>query len=755
MRSKKLILQTLLFFAISGTSSLHAVDLTQNFNFDGYLLNASSVPISGPVGVNFQIYNSSGTCLLYDETYSAVSPAADGAVSLKIGAGARNTVADGGNPYKSLFQNDTPVAGLNCGTFTPISGEQRRLRVTVGGTVLTPDYSMSAVPMATVAESLQGKVPSDFMAAKPYSLPAADGASSQVMQTNGAGVLSWVSPAAGGITSLNSLTAAAQTFSVGTASLLPSFSSAGSIHTLDIPLASTAGVTAGLISKTDYDNFNSKMSLAGGTMTGSLVLNADPAVPLGAATKQYVDSKVLANGTALGNTMVWNGSAWVESNFLNISSTGIVSVTAGHTVTAGNNVADKDYVDTAITAAGGLSSTLPSGNIYVGNASNVATPVSMGGDATMSNTGAVTLNVGAVNSSKILDSSITTADLANASVTFAKIDGVACVANQVMKWNGTSWTCAADDTGAGSTTVAKAGDLMTGALSFGSTGAGMFSPGPANHVAIQTFGAERMRFDNAGNVGIGTTAPGNLLDIQGNVASGAVNAQVTNTNSTGASLISAGSVGVGTLSLESHGSGSLYGANAVGDARAPSSGALYWSGSNPLAIAAAGVAADIRIYTGGDLATNERMRITSAGNVGIGTISPTNKLDVIGNANISGTLSAVGGINSNGPSIFTGPTTIGSTGTSIVEVKNYASQACSIASVPASGGTANCTITIGGLISPSSVALNCRPDALLPSGLVSDCYVSSGNIVIRLTNVTGTLINTSIPPNWSVTVTKF
>jgi len=37
-------------------------------------------------------------------------------------------------------------------------------------------------------------------------------------------------------------------------------------------------------------SLNGKLSLAGGTMTGALILNADPVSNLGAATKQYVDN---------------------------------------------------------------------------------------------------------------------------------------------------------------------------------------------------------------------------------------------------------------------------------------------------------------------------------------------------------------------------------------------------------------------------------------------------------------------------------
>ena len=63
------------------------------------------------------------------------------------------------------------------------------------------------------------------------------------------------------ITSLNGLTTSSQTFAApGTTGTAPSWSSSTSIHTLNIPLASTTSVTAGLISKTDYDTFNGKLT---------------------------------------------------------------------------------------------------------------------------------------------------------------------------------------------------------------------------------------------------------------------------------------------------------------------------------------------------------------------------------------------------------------------------------------------------------------------------------------------------------------
>lgn len=59
-----------------------------------------------------------------------------------------------------------------------------------------------------------------------------------------------------------------------------------SVHALYNELKGTTAVSAALRAKLD-DWF---LLLAGGTMTGALVLSGDPAVALGAATKQYVDA---------------------------------------------------------------------------------------------------------------------------------------------------------------------------------------------------------------------------------------------------------------------------------------------------------------------------------------------------------------------------------------------------------------------------------------------------------------------------------
>jgi hypothetical protein len=119
--------------------------------------------------------------------------------------------------------------------------------------------------------------------------------------------------------------------------------------------------------------------------------------------------------------------------------------------------------------------------------------------------------------------------------------------------------------------------------------------------------AEHMRIDSSGNVGIGTSSPSSF----GKLAIGVVNAASTITNTIG--MYQSAGADNSTLRI----AGYVYSAGAK-----TTIDFIQNSGTNFQTAMA------FSTYTGGALA--EGMRITSAQNVGIGTTTPTAKLDVNG-----------------------------------------------------------------------------------------------------------------------------
>ena len=188
-----------------------------------------------------------------------------------------------------------------------------------------------------------------------------------------------------------------------------------------------------------------------------------------------------------------------------------------------------------------------------------------------------------------------------------------------------------------------------------------------NAMTFSTADAERVRITSTGNVGIGTTSPGAKLDVVGaSKFEGAVNVSWFNystgedtyirggkstskvyiNDSHAADVLIAnggGNVGIGTaspgalLQLEKPSQDNILAV--IG--QTGYEGALFLSG------AGSGKDANIVVGNGRNLEFHtstsatpvvggtERMRITSTGNVGIGTTSPGAKLDVVGDINIT------------------------------------------------------------------------------------------------------------------------
>jgi len=132
-----------------------------------------------------------------------------------------------------------------------------------------------------------------------------------------------------------------------------------------------------------------------------------------------------------------------------------------------------------------------------------------------------------------------------------------------------------------------------------------------------------MRITTAGNVGIGTSSPNAPLDVKKSDASTTIGGSL--------SVVKVNN-GSGTLNATS-GVEFFHAADTSSNANRLAGVYGVYTSYNAAGL---GGALAFATNTAGDATIDERMRIDSAGNVGIGTASPTNTLDVTGTLRVSG-----------------------------------------------------------------------------------------------------------------------
>ncbi|QDK45922.1 hypothetical protein DOM22_12555 [Bdellovibrio sp. ZAP7] len=469
--------------------------------------------------------------------------------------------------------------------------------------------------------------------------------------------------AGAGLTSLNGQTGSSQTFGTPTtAGTSLSWSSTSNNHVLNIPLASTTGVTAGLLSKTDYDAFSAKQAAGNyiSSLTGDITATG-PGAAAATISNSVITSAKIVDGTILGTDMNFTGMVNATAGIVIQDSTGKFSSfacsTTGHVPTW--------------TVTGWICSALDPANL------SAVVPITKGGTGASTASGAFTA----------LSPMTAKGDLISYSSS----------APSVLAVGTTGQILTADSAQATGLKWATPTFFANGGNTFGADATLGLTDGYG--LSIKTNSATRLHINAAGNVGIGSTANSNVPLTLSSSLAGGTTLHLVNTNSSRNYSFNTGSLsstygasafalndetaGKTRFLIDTNGAASL-GGTITNMIAAAGPGVLTLNGpgtttsdtgvlemNNNIATVAAGTSggkvtfnaynnlgsknlASIQVLTDGsggangyggrimfttkaDNSTSQGINfiMTSTGNVGIGTGVPSYRLDVSGDANLS------------------------------------------------------------------------------------------------------------------------
>jgi hypothetical protein len=308
-----------------------------------------------------------------------------------------------------------------------------------------------------------------------------------------------------------------------------------------------------------------------------------------------VDGAVIGGASAAAGTFTTVNATTVNTTNLDLTNLEVTNIKAKDG-TASATIADSTGVMTVASSV--LTTTDINGGTIDGTAVG-ATTRSTGAFTTLASNGATTFTAGTASTSTTTGTAVITGGLGvSGRINAANFDGIV----------GANTAAAGNFTTLGATGVAtfSAGTVSAPAITTtGDTNTGIYFPA-ADTIAFTEGGVESMRINSSGQVGIGVTSPIYPLDIF-SAGSGLVRLRGgSSTNQGGAYFV-----------WKSDDSASLaaFGDSARIVGGTPDQGVTVFANNVP-----------ISFYS-----SSERMRITSAGNVGIGTSSPTaGKLVVVG-----------------------------------------------------------------------------------------------------------------------------
>lgn len=467
--------------------------------------------------------------------------------------------------------------------------------VTSSGAVSGSELRSSAVKIYNGANYVQLLAPT-LTSNVLLTLPASVGTSGQVLQTDGTGTLSWVTPTTGGGGTLTAVNVTAPLTNSGTAT----------VPTIGIPAAGST--QSGYLTSADWNIFNGKLDSSG--VTSSLITTTLGYVPLNRAGDTMSGTLVASEVDALSalkSKQIWiQASTGTGATILSTAATNS-NFTLNFPASSGTS---GQYLQTD--GSGNLSwaSPLTIDKTTTGQSNKLVSTDASG------TTGLYGLNIlGSVAGSVSLLSSATTA---NYSLT---LPASAPAANQILQSDASgalSWISS------GSLT---SNAFVKGGNSFGANA--VIGLNDNYNLNFATNGTNRMMIKSNGNIGIGTTNPGATLHVLGAAAF----ENNSNDNSGANFSFWKNRAYTATQNLDELGYVSFYGHDGSTSKRAAF--ILAKGDGSPTT---GSVPGSIGFYTtmAGSNDSTEKLHISANGNVGIGTATPAVQLDIAATGNTPG-----------------------------------------------------------------------------------------------------------------------
>ena len=316
--------------------------------------------------------------------------------------------------------NGGTIDGTSIGASSASTGKFTQVNVEAQGAVRFEDTTGGQY----VGFRAPGTIPTSYT----LTLPTATGSAGFVMVTDGSGNLSWQNPYGGGATS---------TISAGDSSLAVVDSGSGQITgsidgSTKFQVNSTglsvtgdlnvSGTVVGTVANANTLTTSRNFSITGAVTAPAVGFNGSAAVALATTLSSGVVSNSNVSASAaidFSKLAPLTSAHFLIGNASNVATaqtiSGDATVDNAGALTIANGAINNNKVASGAAISFSKLAALSSGNILVGNASNVATAVSMSGDATISNTGAVTIANNAITNAKVAS---------NAAIEFSKLEAL-------------------------------------------------------------------------------------------------------------------------------------------------------------------------------------------------------------------------------------------------------------------------------------------------------------------------------------------